>query len=265
MKIWRLVLAASCLVITLAQAAQRDIVVIPLHNSLPEQVLPPIQAILPEGATATSHGSQLILKVTPEEESEIEQLLRQIDKPARQLLISVRTPNSSTTSQNGVSASGTFADGKVRIGSNSQAGQVVIRSSDAESTENQQQSVRATEGIPALITIGESKPVNSYRRDALGRREIVTEYIPADKGFYVTARLIGDNVILDISQTNDKHQQNTIETKHLATQVTGSLGQWITLGNTDQDSTTSQGGLVVRSSDTSRRSGSVQLMVTELN
>ncbi|MCL6268348.1 hypothetical protein M3P05_00095 [Sansalvadorimonas sp. 2012CJ34-2] len=265
MKFWRLILTASCLAMTLAHAAEREIVVLPLNYSLPEQVLPPVLAILPEDATVTSHGNQLILKVTPEEKTDVEQLLQQIDKPARQFLISVRTPHSSNNHQSGVTASGTFANDKVQVGSSVQNGNVVIRNSDALSTEKQQQSVRATEGMPAYVAVGESVPVHSYRINASGQREVVTEFKPANKGFYVTARLVGSNVVLDINQTNDQHQQNRIATKHLATQISGPVGQWITIGDTDSKSTTSQSGLVVRSSDASRKSGQIQLRVELLN
>ena len=264
MNIWRLLAATLCLSLSLAYAAERSIIVMPLNHSLPEQVLPAIQTLLPAEATATAHGNQLILKVTPQELVSIEQLLKQIDKPARQLLISIRTPHTQTDSESSISASGSFANGTVQIGSDSNAAKVVIRSRDAENTKNEQQSVRATEGMPAYIAIGESIPVTSHYRDGQGRRETVTEYKQADKGFYVTARLAGETVVVDINQTNDQHQQNQIATKHLSTQVSGPLGQWITIGNTDVNSTTSQSGLVVRSSDAGQRSDSIQLKVEEL-
>ena len=261
----------GCLIVlslstTAVYGAERDIVILPLNHALPEQVLPTVQAFLPEGATVTPYNNQLILKVTPSEKESIEELLRQIDKPARQLLISVRQPHSLGVSQNEISVSGTSAKWRIQTGSSHQPAQVIIRNSSSQSHKQVQQSVRATEGKPAYITTGESVPVTTYMRSGTDTRELATEYKQADQGFYVTARVTGSTVVLDITRVNDRHQQNnSIVTSRLATQVRGQIGEWITIANTDGSSTTSQSGLVVRSSDASRGSGVIQLLVEELN
>ncbi len=258
-------LIALSLSISVVYGAERDIVILPLNHALPEQVLPAIQAFLPEEATVTPYNNQLILKVTPSEKESIEELLKQIDKPARQLLISVRQPHSLGVSLSEISVSGTSANGRIQTGSSNQPAQVIIRNNSSQSHKQVQQSVRATEGKPAYITTGESVPVTTYMRSGTGTRELATEYKQADQGFYVTARVTGSTVVLDITRVNDRHQQNSITTNRLATQVRGQIGEWITIGNTDGSTTTNQSGLVVRSSDASKDSGVIQLLVEQLN
>ncbi|WP_281646377.1 hypothetical protein [Parendozoicomonas sp. Alg238-R29] len=262
-KWWSVPLVVCWLLVSAAMgiAAERSVVVLPLKHIVPDQVLPPVQAILPEGATATSYNNQLILRVSKEELSTVESLLQQIDKASQQLLISVRTPKKQGTANDGISVNGTFSDGRVQIGDSSQPGRVIIRSDNASTKQNGLQSVRATEGLPAYITVGTSKPITTYRTDSLGNRQSVTEYKAADQGFYVTARIIGDSVQLNIKQTDDEHENRSINTRHLSTTVSGKLGEWITIGGSGVNSSNNNSGLVVRSSSSKNSSSSVQLKV----
>ena len=265
MTFFRFFLATACFIfLSLAHAAEREIVVMPLHNTAAEQLVPTVQNLLPEGATATAYGNQLILKVTADERAAIEQLIQQIDKPPRQLLISVRTPQSTGNSENSVSVSGSFHGGKVQLGQSSSNGQVIIRSNTNDKNRQGLQTIRVTEGLPAFISTGQSVPVATVRTNHLGERKVTTDYQAADQGFYVTARVVDNRVTLEIRQTDDQHQTGTIATQRISTQVSGPVGQWITIGSTGNSSTASQSGLVIRSSDASQRTTQIQLRVEEL-
>ena len=235
------------------RAEERGVVVMPLTHTVPEQVLPTVKALLPEAATATAFNNQLILKVTPAERKTVEALLLQIDKAPKQLLISVRTPQTLGIVNEGISVSSTGAGGRV-----------TLRSDSLSSKKNGQQSVRATEGMPAHIVVGISKPVTSYKTDSFGNMQAVSEYKAADQGFYVTARLAGEGVQLQIRQADDHHEGAAINSRHLSTTVAGKLGEWITLGRTGADVSGARKGLVVISSSSKNGSGSIQLKVQVL-
>ena len=241
----------SSIVTGTARADDRSVVVLPLTHTVPAQILPTVQALLPEGATVTAFNNQLILKVTPSERKTIEELLLQIDKAPRQLLISVRTPQTLGIVNDGVSVSGTEAGGRV-----------TIRSESISSKKKGQQSVRATEGMPAYIAVGVSKPVTSYKTDSFGNMQAVSEYKNAEQGFYVTARLVGDGVQLHINQADDQHEGTAINSRHISTTVAGKLGEWVTIGRTGSDLSASGKGLVVISSSSENGSGAIQLRVT---
>ena len=142
----------------------------------------------------------------------------------------------------------------------------MIRSDSALTSRNGQQSVRATEGMPAYIAVGSTIPVTTYRINSFGNREAVTAYKAADQGFYVTARVTGDQVILDIRQTDDSREENStiIKTRHLSTQISGELGQWITISGTGSSTQSHNKGLVIRSSDSGSDTGTVELLVERL-
>ena len=118
----KIMAGSLCFLAALAFASSRSLVVVPLSHVVPDQVLPAVKTVLPDGATVTSYNNQLILNVTPDEKATVEELLQQIDIAAAQLRISVRTPRSRTRVGQGVAFSGTFADGRIQIGDNKKPG-----------------------------------------------------------------------------------------------------------------------------------------------
>ncbi len=251
-------------------AAERDLVVIPLKYSVPEQILPAVKAILPNAATVTSYDNQLILQVTPQEKQSVEDLLNQIDSAPRQLLISVRTPGNNRSNQQEISAQGSFANGRVQIGSSQEKGRVVIRNNSSSSTGKGNQGVRATEGMPAYIAVGQSQPVTTVIRDSSGNRQVTTEYQSADQGFYVTARVVGDQVQLSIRQTNDRfkndaNSHSSVKTQRISTSVVGRLGEWITLGGVTKNASEQGQGIVRYEVHSQHQTSGVELRVELLS
>jgi hypothetical protein len=228
------------LVVASAQADDRTLTTIPLKHQLPSQVLPVIQPLLGSGSTAAEFNSQLVLNVTDEELAKVRKLLDVIDRQPRELLITVRTPGSSTTRNRGVSVAGSVGNAnEVRFG--------VDDSTSNESSTGQQQ-VRAVEGMPARISIGVTTPVTSSYTLANGQRVTSQEYVPVNQGVNVIARVVNDRVILDIAQQNDQLASRKrvrgasvsgaprIQTQSISTQVSGRIGEWIPLGGINQSS-----------------------------
>ncbi len=245
-------------------ANERSLTVIPLFYAVPEQVLPAVKAILSDHATVTTYNNQLILKATAKEKALVEELLQQIDKAPRQLLITVRTPRSASSQERHIGVEGTFDNGKVKIGNSDQPGRVIIRNNRSNSSRVGSQSVRATEGMPAYIATGTSQPVTSWRVDSSGYRERVTEYQPADRGFYVVPRLVGDQVMLDILQSDDEFSSHTIQKRRISTTISGALGEWLKIGSIGSQGSGKNQGLVIRNSDASNEVGTIELLVEKL-
>lgn len=230
-----------------AHADNRTLTTIQLKHQLPAQVLPVIQPLLGSGSTAAEFNSQLVLNVTDEELAKVRKLLDLIDRQPRQLLITVRTPGSSTTRDRGVAVDGSVGTrNEVRIG--------VDAATSNEATAQQQQ-VRALEGMPAQISIGVTVPVVSSYTLANGQRVTSQELYAVNQGFNVVARVVDGRVILDIDQRNDRlagqqpgrvtsrSRAPQIETQAISTQVSGRIGEWIPLGAINQSSTTDTSGL----------------------
>lgn len=248
-----------------AYADDRRLTTIALRHQLPSQVLPVIQQLLASGSTAAEFNNQLVLNVTDEELAKISQLLDVIDRRPRELLITVRTPGSSTARNRGVAVDGSIGNEDVRIGTgNVRVGEgdglrIGIEDTTTNESGTQQQQVRAVEGMPAQISIGVTTPVTSSYTLANGQRVTTREYYPVSQGVNVVARVINDRVTLDIDQQNDRlanqkgvqgasvavtsdgyrrgtYDAPTIRTQSINTQVSGRIGEWIPLGSINENS-----------------------------
>jgi type II secretory pathway component GspD/PulD (secretin) len=265
-----------------AHGDDHNLTTIPLKHQLPSQVLPVIQPLLGSGSTVAEFNNQLVLNVTDEELAKVRQLLDVIDRQSRQLLITVRTPGSSATTNRSVSVAGSVGNDNVRIGTgNAGAGnhdqvRIGVEDSTRKESGTQQQQVRAVEGMPARISIGVTTPVTSSYTLANGERVTSREYYPVNQGFDVVARVVDNQVILDIDQQNDKviNQKRSqgagvsrapeIHTQAISTQVSGRVGEWIPLGGINQSSTTDSGGLNGVSRDSRSETNGVMIKVDVL-
>lgn len=263
---------AGILLAASANAGDRTLTTIALKHQLPSQVLPVIQPLLGSGSTAAEFNSQLVLNVTDEELAKVRKLLDVIDRQPRELLITVRTPGSSTARNRGVAVDGSVGNENVRIGtgngtaSNGDGLRIGVEDTTSRESSNGEQQVRALEGMPAQISIGVTTPVTSSYTLANGQRVTSREYYPVNQGVKVIARVVAGRVILDIDQRNDKlagqkrsqgtgvsgappgdrrrdYDAPTIQTQSISTQVSGRIGEWIPLGSINQSTDADSRGL----------------------
>ena len=201
--------------------ALADTQVITLQNRTSTDLLPIAQNFIGKNGKVSAYGNQLIVEASTSKIQNLEDLLAQLDKPAKRLLITVdtRDSNLSNTAPNTRVISTASRDGGV-------------------------QQIQTTEGTPAFIQTGHSVPLTSTQTDAYGRVLTQTDYRNVTRGFYVTASVTGETVHLAISTTRDRmsqEQPDVVNTQSTDTQVSGPLGQWITLaGINGQNQTDNQ-------------------------
>lgn len=224
-----------------------------LQHQLAEPLLPAINNALQSGESVNAFNNELIVNASSSSQEQVANLLRELDKPTRNLLITVRNNNTSNSTGSSTGVQGGIRTGEVYLGSGGPVyrerngisgnnGGLVVQSNGIrinsqhevrQSTTAQEQKLRAIEGYPAFISAGQSIPYRGVDRWG----NAVTEYQDADRGFYVTARIIGNRVQLTISTSNDqlsedpgKRRHGVIETERVQTQVSGAVGEWINLG-----------------------------------
>lgn len=221
-----------------------------LKHQIAESLLPPIDDVLLSDESVNAYNNELIVNASTISQKKVEELLQVLDKPLRNIMIIVRNNNAGNSVNNNTDVSGGIRTGKVYLGTGGpvyrnigqQNDGVVIQSNGVriqsnhevrQTTTQQEQKLRAIEGSPAWISAGQSIPYSSA--DQWGNT--TTEYQNADRGFYVAARIIGNRVQLDISTSNDKlsedprkQRHGVIETEHLQTTASGTVGEWISLG-----------------------------------
>lgn len=209
-------------------AQERHLRTYTLQRALAEQVAPILSAQLSPGSSVTPYRQQLILNVTDAEFQNLQALLAQLDTAPRSLLISVRKQSQQFDTDERYGVQGRLGDGAVQVQSGDGGYQrnqtrVSVNQSNAHSHRDGSQQVRAVEGMEAFISAGNTVSMRSGR---YGERELV----PVESGFYATARIVDDEVIVDIDQRDDRVQGSGVATQNLQTQLRGRIGEWIPLG-----------------------------------
>jgi type II secretory pathway component GspD/PulD (secretin) len=247
--------ALLCLVcLVLPAKAEGDLEIISLKHRTVEEVIPGLRPLLePDGVLTGMHG-QLILRASPANRAQIRQALAALDTPLRQLRITVRQSLESQAEKREAEIYGSVGAGNVSVavppsGSGGaraevEAGKVRIGARLEDRDMNQfsrvSQEIRVVDGGQAFIRAGTSLPLT--QRDVIwgpyGRtvRES-TVYRDVDSGFYVKPQVIGERVSLEINpvqQTLSAASPYVVVGQELRTSLTGRLGEWISLGGSDE-------------------------------
>jgi len=231
----RLCAITALLVIALNVYAQdRHLHTYAMRHAVPEQVLPALIPQLSAGSSANAFQNQLILNVTDSEYRNVLTLLDQLDVAARSLLISIRNAGSANSNNSEYGVDGRIGNGNIQVQTgqridsfrNDQRTEIRASNNNQYSNRNGSQQVRAIEGMPAFISAGSAVPMTTRSSVYGSTRELV----PVETGFYATARVIGNDVIIDVDQRDDRVQGRQINTQGVQTQVRGRVGEWIPLG-----------------------------------
>ncbi|WP_256659460.1 secretin N-terminal domain-containing protein [Pseudomonas sp. H9] len=192
--------------------------VLPLNHRTSAELLPTAQSFLGKEGSVSAFENKLIVNADPQRIDDLRTLLQQLDTAPRRLMISVDNNDSN------------YQDNR---------GNARIIHYGTANREGGLQQVQATEGNPALIQVGQSIPITSTSTDGYGRIQSDTEYRNVTQGFYVTAKVNGENVNLSISTNNDRMSQerpDVVKVQSTDTTVSGKLGEWITVAGINQQS-----------------------------
>jgi len=265
----------------IADAGSRQSYVITIQHQLPETMIPAIQPLLAESDGISAYNHELIVTTDPQRIQSIRELVSQLDKPLRNLLITVKNNNNDSSTDNNSGFSGGIRQGKVFIGTGepvrTQREGLTVRSEGlgystntttrSASTQSEQQ-VRAIEGSPAFIYTGESRLFSTH--DAYGNSE--STEVNANKGFYVTARITGDRVQLELFITNDefnqpatRSSQAAMSTQRLSTTISGSVGEWISLSGLTLSDSNAEKSQAKKITTGSTRLGDIAVKIAPLD
>lgn len=200
----------TALVMTVSACAMAATEVVNLNNRTSADLLPVAQNFIGKDGTVSAYGNQLIVNAEPARIEGLRALLGQLDTPAKRLLITV------DTNENNQQNSGDSQTRIISYGTASRDGGV--------------QQIQASEGVPALIQVGQSVPLTTTQQDSYGRLQNQTQYRNVTQGFYVTASVTGETVHLAISTNRDRMSQerpDVVNVQSTDTTVSGRLGEWI--------------------------------------
>jgi len=260
---FRTVLAALLLAWSFTATAATE--VIDLNYRTSDELMPTVKSFLGSDGSVNAYGNKLIVNADAQKIGELRDLLSQLDTAPRRLLISVDTRDTAVQNDQGYSVNGNVRsqNGQVSAGS-----QTRIINYGTASRDGGLQQIQANEGTPALIQVGQSVPITDVQTDSYGYAQSNTQYRNVTRGFYVTASVTGDIVHLAISTNDDRMSQqraDAIKVQSTDSQVSGRLGQWITLAGVSDSSRTDQQGIARQYNTQGRDDMSLRVKVDRLD
>jgi hypothetical protein len=242
-------------------------------------------------ARFTARNNSLIVKAPDTLLNEIEQLLKELDKPSRNLFIEVASSLDGTGSYQQDSI-----EGRIKVGDNSviksrapahenpnvsirygKNGSVIktthTRRSSTRNNPNNFK-VRALEGSWAFIQTGQQVPY--YNRSPSpygygrygGYRDSSVQFADVTSGFEVLPMLNGDQVTLKVRPKNrsmNREYPDRIDTRSLETIVSGRLGEWIYLGGASNQINEQSRGTLHSSKRYSNQDANYRIRVNLIN
>ncbi len=229
-------LGIALLSIAFASAAQeREATVIQIMSRPAAAMIESVRPLLSEGSGVSAFHDKLIINAYPQEIATVRQMLAQIDRPARRLIIEVRDAANATLSTRGF---GYGVDtGSVRLGRTppGSKGQITYYDAQTRGQGDSLQRVQALDGRPALIRSGQSVPVYQVHQGVVGSTVVQgfdVRYRDSLSGFFALPRVHGDQVTVEIYQQSDRPAGNGyFNIQQASTVLRGGLGQWLTLGS----------------------------------
>jgi type II secretory pathway component GspD/PulD (secretin) len=222
--------------ITLAESI---VEVITVNNRPASEIQPLLLPLLENTDQIVANGDSLIVKTTPERLQTIANLIRKLDNPLNNLLISVIQSRDVTAEQ--LNAGVDFDINVPLQNPGSPRGRAEGYYGQFQGHNNNQstQTIRTLEGLPAHIKAGNVVPIANYQtyRDSYGYsyENRSTQFIEATTGFEVTPRLVGQQVMLDVSPWSDRlDTQRQIQTQEADASIRANLGEWVEIGGIDE-------------------------------
>jgi type II secretory pathway component GspD/PulD (secretin) len=213
--------------------------VITVYNRPASELRPLLLPLLENTDQIVANGDSLIVKTEQERLETITNLIRKLDNPLNNLLITVIQSRDATAEQLNA---GVGFDVNVPLNNpGNTSGRVEGYYNQFQGRNNNQnaQTIRTLEGVPAHIKAGNVVPITNYQvyQDGYGYpyQSRSTQLIEATTGFEVTPRLIGQQVELDVAPWSDRFNRNgQIETQSANTTIRANLGEWVDLGGIEE-------------------------------
>jgi hypothetical protein len=230
--------------------------IVPLNYHTSADMLPVAQDFIGKEGQVSAYGNQLIVNADQRKIDELKALLSQLDTAPKRLLITVDTNENNVQGDQGYSVNG------------AKPNQTRIISRSTDSRDGGIQQVQATDGMPALIQVGQSVPLTSTQSDSYGDLRSQTEYRNVTQGFYVTANVTGEIVHLSISTNRDRMSQerpDVVNVQSTDTTVSGRLGEWILLAGMNGQTQADKQGVTRSYSTQSRNDMTLRVKVDTLD
>lgn len=212
--------------------AQPKLETIQLNHRLATDVLPEIQALLPENATARAFNDVIIIRAEQDTLRQFKELIRQLDVPIQRLQVTVVKTYDVLHDVDSQTISA-----RADVSDHDLSGHIAIQRWSTQDTKNNEQYYRA-QGIaskPIQIDMTEAIPQTEQylilRADGDLAVQTDTDYIDLRSGFSAVARILPNSqVIVDIHPRFSDLSASTINRSQIVTSLSGPINTWLELG-----------------------------------
>ncbi len=219
---------------TIAVADSNRVQVLQIQSRPAVDLVEVVRPLLGEHGSVTAYHDKLIVNGSSQEIARVRALLKDLDRPARRLIIEVRLNGEKSLSSQGLEYG--LDSGNVRIGKPPAHADASIGFEGARTRSNDSglQRIQALEGRAALIRTGQSIPIHrrgggyGYHtgpRYEIGYRELAS-------GFYALPRVHGNQVTVEIYQQSEHPAgDGRFDHQQASSVLRGDLGSWLSMGS----------------------------------
>jgi len=214
--------------------------IITLQHRFAEDILPIIKPLVDSEGTVTAMQNNIIIRTSPENMAEIEQIIARLDTARQNLKITVSRQNNLASGKERAEVSGRKRIGNVVVGTNNRPHNtkdgvnINIENKQSNINNSSNQFINVLDGERAFILVGQAIP---YTQEwvTLTQRYIsvqrTTEFISINTGFAVRPRSAGNQIELEITPRFAQLNQNGfLDFETLTTVVRVNRGDWVDLG-----------------------------------
>ncbi len=217
--------------------AATEFKILTLQHRFAEEILPAILPLVGNQGSASAIKNNLIIRTSPENMAEIEQVINALDTEPQNLIITIsRSQNQgSEISNNEVSGRIHMGNVVARTGNNRQitrnGATLNIKKQKHINNFSGNQFVQVVNGGTAFISVGQFIPytqewINLTHRYA--NAQGTTDFFTFDSGFAIHPRIIGNQVELEVTPRFSQLSQNRmIDFETLTTVMRTERGKWM--------------------------------------
>ncbi|WP_020162179.1 hypothetical protein [Cycloclasticus pugetii] len=262
---------AAFLLLLFTTPVLAELIFHPLKHKQPVDVISSIKPFLQPHETVGAGYNELILRVDPQNLSDIKRLIERLDQPAHRLVIHVNRDGQFNQQTKGYNVNSHINIDTRHNAKSAIDGELKIYSTKDQSNEKNNQSIQVLEGHTAYISDGVSEPVNSVHIQQYNNHHHIsasTDYREASNGFYVTPRLSNDSVILDIAPWYEEALSENRTSAHFtraSSVIRGRLNTWIKLTGIDEITQQTNSKILGSQSKTSIKNNTIWIKIVDLD
>ena len=218
-----------CSLLACAGSAAETIVILEARHRPADELVEALRPLLLQSEALSATGSQIIVRADAAGLDRIKEALAQLDRPLRQLQISLRRADAATIESETIAARAHASADSLHV-------QTYVTAADTDIAATGVRRVVVREGNEALIDTSRSVPqfagaIVETRSSGATRTAAGIGVHELHEGFRIVPRLAGTHVELEISTRQERADGEVISTQRATSQVSGEMGMWLRMGS----------------------------------